>query len=88
MPAVGEHLTANNMSINVSNSVDETSLVKNNQDNDFIKFNYDNKISVTLNNHAVNDNQVITETYVDQFQQEKERSRRNVGFEFLMNQVF
>ena len=35
-----------------------------------------------MNTQAVNDNEVITKAYVDQFHQENERSRRDVGLEF------
>ena len=35
-----------------------------------------------LNKQAENDNEVITEAYVDQFHQENERSRRDVGLDF------
>ena len=34
-----------------------------------------------MNTQAVNDDQVITEAYVDQFHQEKERSRRDLGLD-------
>ena len=35
-----------------------------------------------MNTQAVNDNQVITKAYVDQFHQENERSRQDVGLDF------
>ena len=35
-----------------------------------------------MNTQAVNDNQVITKAYVDQFHQENERSRRDLGIDF------
>ena len=35
-----------------------------------------------MNTQAVNDNHVITKAYVDQFHQENERSRRDVGLDF------
>ena len=35
-----------------------------------------------MNFQAVNDNQVITKTYVDQYHQESERSRRDLGLDF------
>ena len=35
-----------------------------------------------MNTPAVKDNQVITKSYVDQFHQENERSRRDLGLEF------
>ena len=34
-----------------------------------------------LNTRAVNDNQVITKSNVDQFHQENERSRRDLGID-------
>ena len=37
---------------------------------------------MTSNTHAVNENQVTTKAYVDQFHQENERSRRDVGLDF------
>ena len=50
----------------------ESSLVRNNQDNDFNNYNLTNINSITLNTHAVIDNQVITKSYVDQFHQEND----------------
>ena len=41
-----------------------------------------NIFSITLNKEAVNDNEVITKAYVDQFHQENERSRRDIGIDF------
>ena len=35
-----------------------------------------------MNKQAENDNEVITKAYVDQFHQENERSRRDVGLDF------
>ena len=66
----------------VDNAVDESSLVRNNQDNDFNNNNSTNINSITLNTQAINDNQVITKAYVDQFHQENERCRRDVGSDF------
>ena len=66
----------------VDNAVDESSLVRNNQDNDFNNNNLTNRNSITLITQAVNDNQVITKAYVDQFHQENERSRRGLGIDF------
>ena len=66
----------------VDNAINEISLVRNNRDNDFGNNNLTNINSITLNTQAVNDNQVITKTYVDQFHQENERSRRDVGLDF------
>ena len=78
-PQIHSHLTPR---LYVDNAVDESSLVRNNKDNDFKNYNLTNINSITLNTQAVNDNQVITEAYVDQFHQENERSRRDVGLEF------
>ena len=61
---------------NVDNSINEPSLVRNNQDNNFNNFNLTNINSNNLNTQTVNDNQVITKAYVDQGNQ---RSRRDVG---------
>ena len=35
-----------------------------------------------MNKQAENDNEVITKAYVDQFHQENEQSRRDVGLDF------
>ena len=80
LPQVDSHLTAK---LHVDNSIDESSLVTKNQDNDFNNFNLTNIKSITLNTQAVNDNQVTTKTYVDQFHQENERSRRDLGIDFF-----
>ena len=37
-----------------------------------------------MNKQAENDNEVITKAYVDQFNQENERSRRDVGLGFYV----
>ena len=66
----------------VDNAIDEPSLVRNNQDNDFGNYNLTNINSITLNKQAENDNEVITKAYVDQFHQENERSRRDLGIDF------
>ena len=66
----------------IDNSIDEISLVRNNQDNDFNNNNLTNINSITLNTQAENDNEVITKAYVDQFHQENERSRRDLGIDF------
>ena len=83
MPAIGEPLTANYCVDNViSDSVNEPTLVGDNQDNDFNIFNLTNINSFTLNTQAVNNSQVITKAYVDQFHQEYERYRRDVFLDF------
>ena len=52
------------------------------KDNNFGNYNLTNIKSITFNKQAENDNEVITKVYVDQFHQENERSRRDVGFNF------
>ena len=66
----------------VDNSIDEISIVRNNRDNDFGNYNLTNINSITLNKQAENDNEVITKAYVDQFHEENERSRRDLGIDF------
>ena len=66
----------------IDNAIDEVSLVRNNKDNDFGNYNLTNINSITLNTQAIDDNQVITKAYVDQFHQENERSRRDLGIDF------
>ena len=66
----------------VDNIIDEISLVRSNQDNDFDNNKLTNINSITLNKQAENDNEVITKSYVDQFHQENERTRRDVGLDF------
>ena len=78
-PQIDSHLTPK---LYVDTEIDQSSLVRNNQDNDFNDKNLTNINSITLNNQAVNDNQVITKAYVDQFHQENERSRRDLGLDF------
>ena len=79
LPQIDYHLTAK---LCFDNAIDESSLVRNNQDNDFNNHNLTNINSVTLNTQAVNDNQVITKAYVNQFHQERERSRSDLDVEF------
>ena len=79
LPQIDSHLTAK---LYVDNSIDESSLVRNNRDNDFGNYNLTNINSITLNKQAEDDNQVITKAYVDQFHLENERSRRDVGLDF------
>ena len=66
----------------VDNSIDEVSLVRNNKDNDFGNYNLTNIKTITLNTQVENDNEVVTKAYVDQFHQENERSRRDLGIDF------
>ena len=79
LPQIDSHLTAK---LYVDNVVDEVSLVRSNQDNDFNNHNLTNINSITFNTPAVNDNQVINKDYVDQFHQETERSRQDLGIYF------
>ena len=83
LPAIPEQLTAKYYvdQANLS-SIDELFLVRNNQDNDFNNHNLANKNNITFNTQTVNDNQVVTESYVDQFHQENGQSRRDVGLRF------
>ena len=66
----------------IDHIIDELSLVRNNKDNDFSNDNLTNINSITLNKQAENDDEVITKAYVDQFHQENERSRRDLGIDF------
>ena len=84
LPQTDSHLTAK---LYAGNAIDEPSLVRNNQDNAFNKYNLTNINSITLNTQAVNDNQVITKAYVDQFHQENERSRKDIGLSFYNEEV-
>ena len=43
--------------------------------------------SITLNTQAVNDSEVITKAYVDQFHKDNERNRRDVGLSFYNEEV-
>ena len=79
LPQTDSHLTAK---LYVDNAIDESLLVRNIHNNDFGNYNLTNTHSITLNTQAVNDNQVITKAYVDQFHQENEQSRRVLGIDF------
>ena len=79
LPQIVSHSTAK---LYVDNSIDESSLVRNIQYNDFNNHNLTDINSITLNTQAVDDNQVFTKAYVDQFHQEIERSRRDTGLSF------
>ena len=79
MPQIDSHLTAK---LYVDTEIDQSSLVENNQDNDFSNNNLTNVKNITLKTQAVNDNAVITKAYVDQFHPEKERSRRDLVIDF------
>ena len=66
----------------VDNSIDEPSLVRKNQDYDFNNNNLTNINSNTLNERAENDNEVLTKAYVDQFHNDNQRKRRDLGLDF------
>ena len=84
LPQIDSHLTAK---LYVDNSIDESSLVRNNKDNNFGNYNLTNINSITLNKQAENDNEVITKAYVDQFHNDNERNRRDVGLSFYNEEV-
>ena len=67
----------------VDNTIDEESLDRNNRDNDFGNYNLTNINSIILNKQPENDNEVVPKAYVDQFHQENERSRRDLGINFF-----
>ena len=69
MPQIDGHLTAK---LYVDNAIDESSLVRNSQDNDLNNNNITIIKSITLNKQAENDNEVITKAYVDQFHQKND----------------
>ena len=77
-PHICSHVTA---TAYVGRSLVESSLVRNNRDNDFGNKNLTIINSIILNKQAVNDNEVITKAYVDQFHLENERSRRDLGID-------
>ena len=78
-PAGNEHLTPNNF---VDKAKNENSLVTKNQDNDLNKYNLSNINSIILKTKAVNENQVITKSLVDQFYQENEQKKPKFGCHF------
>ena len=79
MPQIDSHLTAK---LYVDKIVDEASLVRNIQDNDFNNNTVTNINSKILNILAETDNEVITKAYVDQIPQENERLQRDSGIDF------
>ena len=83
MPAVGEYLAAKYyVEKAILKIADELTLVRNNHNNSFNDSRWTNKNSITFNPQAVHDNQVILKSYVDQFHQRNERSRRDLGIDF------
>ena len=77
--AVNQRLTPK---IYVDNAIDESSIVRNNQDKVFAIHNLTNINSNTLNKQARKDNKVNTNAYVDQFHNDNERNRRDLGLDF------
>ena len=63
-------------------AIDEISLVRDNQDIDFNNNILTNLNSITSNKQAGINFEVIIKDYVDQFHQETERSRRDLGIDF------
>ena len=76
---VNEHLTPR---VYVDIAINELTLVKNNQDNDFNKYNLTKISSFTLKTQAVKDNEVITKDSVDQFHNDNDRNRRDLRLHF------
>ena len=66
----------------VDREIDQPSLIRNNKNNDFGKYNLTNINSITLNKKAENDKEAVTKAYVDQFHQEKGISPRNLSIGF------
>ena len=66
----------------VDNAREESSLVRNIQDNDFNNHNLTRTIIITLNKQAEIDNGVITKAFVDQVHDQNERNRRDLGLDF------
>ena len=69
-PTVNEHLTPK---IYADDAINETTLVRNNKDNNFNKYNFTNINKFTLKTQAINDDHVIFRAYVVLFHQEDER---------------
>ena len=65
----------------------EPSLVRYNKDNDFNNHNLIIKNSITLYSQGIIESPVITKAYVDQFHNDNERNRRDVGFSFYNEEV-
>ena len=79
LPQIDSHLKAK---LYVDNSIDESRLVRNKQDNDFNNINLTMINKITLNTQAFIDNQVISKAYVDLFREENERFRQDLGIDF------
>ena len=81
LPAINQHLTPKQY---VDDAIDESTKTKNNQKSVFTSFNLTNISSITLNNQAIFDIEVITNPYVDHFEKQTERSRRHLGLDFFI----
>ena len=84
LPQIDSHLTAK---LYVYNAIDEPSLIRNNQNNDFNNNNLTNINSITLNTQAENGNEVTTKAYIEQFHQKNERSRQDLGLSLYNKEV-
>ena len=76
LPQIDSHSTAE---LYVDKALDESSLVSNNQADDFNKHNLTKIGSITSNTLALNHNHVSTKAYVDQSLNDNERNRRDLG---------
>ena len=84
LPQNDSHLTAK---LYVVNAIDEISLVRNNKGNDFGNYNLTNINSITLNKQAEIDNEEMRKAYVDQFHNDNESNRRDLGINFYDESV-
>ena len=75
LPQIDFLLTAK---LYVDNASEEPSIIRNDQDN----CNLTNINRITLNRQSENDNEVITKAYVDQFHNDNEGTRRDLGIDF------
>ena len=85
MLATNSRLTPN---FYVDKLVNESSLVRSNQEKDLINFNLTITNSITLNTQAVNNTHVIPKTYVHQFHNDNERNRRGLTINFYIESVW
>ena len=77
-PAIDEHLTAK---CYVDQSMDGPTLDRKIKESDLKSFNL-TIMNISLYTQAVNDNQVITNSYVGQFHSDNERNWRDLGVDF------
>ena len=62
LPQIDSHLTAK---LYVDNAIDQSSVVRNNKDNDFGNYKLTNINSITINNNPTDDNHVSNKKYID-----------------------